>query len=535
MRVTDFLLQAEARNPDGEALYFLGKIMTYKELGSCARRFAQALLALGVRKGDRVALMLPNLPQYVICYYGTLLAGAIAVQTNPMYAHHDLRHLLADSGAGTIVCLDLVYRRVAEVIRQVRPERIIVTGVGDFLPFPKNWLSSFSSRNPRPDYSREREEGRLYFLKKLLAAHEDRLPSADIDPREDVAVLQYTGGTTGLAKGVMLTHANLTANVLQCREWMQGGRKEDERILTVVPLFHVYGMTVCMNYGVSIGAALILLPKFDIQSMLRTIRAVRPTIFPGAPTLYTAIVHHPDIAKYDLTSIHSCISGSAPLSAELEERFERLTRGSIVEGYGLSEASPVTHVNPLNGRKAKGSIGIPWPDTDSRIVNDAGEEVPPGEIGELAVKGPQVMKGYWNQPEETAAVLKDGWLHTGDLAYMDPEGYFYIVDRKKDVILASGFNVYPREIEEVLYTHPAVLEAVVVGVPDAYRGETVKAFIVLKPGMKAGEAELGEFCRERLAAYKVPRIYEFRDSLPKSTVGKILRRVLAEEEKKRRQ
>lgn len=333
----------------------------------------------------------------------------------------------------------------------------------------------------------------------------------------------------------MLTHRNLIANTLMCAHWMYRCQKGEEAILGVLPFFHVYGMTTIMNLSVMQAYKMILLPKFDVETVLKTIEKQKPTLFPGAPTMYIALLNHPNLSKYDLSSIKVCISGSAPLPVEVQEKFEKITGGKLIEGYGLTEASPVTHSNFLwDGERIKGSIGVPWPDTDAKIISlETGQEANVNEIGELVVRGPQVMKGYWNQPFETDSVLRDDWLYTGDMGYMDEKGYFFIVDRKKDMIIASGYNIYPREVEEVLYEHPKVQEAVVVGVPHEYRGETVKAFIVLKEGEQCTEEELDEFMRNRLAAYKVPRIYEFRKELPKTAVGKILRRVLIEEENKK--
>jgi long-chain acyl-CoA synthetase len=359
----------------------------------------------------------------------------------------------------------------------------------------------------------------------------------DFDFEEDLALLQYTGGTTGFPKGVMLTHKNLVANAAMCNAWLYKCKPGEETVLGILPFFHVYGMTAVLILSVMQGSKMVLLPKFDPETTLKTIQKQKPTLFPGAPTIYIGLLNHPDLKKYDLSSIDSCISGSAPLPVEVQEQFEEVTGGKLVEGYGLTESSPVTHANFLwDKKKVKGSIGVPWPETDSVILSmETGEPLPPGEIGEIAVKGPQVMKGYWNRPEETEQVLRDGWLLTGDLGYMDEEGYFYIVDRKKDMIIAGGFNIYPREIEEVLYEHPAVQEVVAAGIPDPYRGETVKVYIVLKDGAAATEDELNEFARKHLAAYKVPRMYEFRKELPKTAVGKILRRALVDEEKAKRQ
>ena len=343
--------------------------------------------------------------------------------------------------------------------------------------------------------------------------------------------MQYTGGTTGVPKGAMLTHRNLMANVHQVLAWAPGLEPGREVMLGVLPFFHVYGMTVSMNFGIALGAKLVLLPRFDIKQVIQAIERHKVTLFPGVPTMYVAFNTFPGIEKRDIRSIKVCISGAAPLPVEVQERFEKLTGAKLVEGYGLSEAAPVTHCNPIYGKRKKGSIGLPLPSVDARVLDPEFRPLPPGEAGELAVKGPNVMKGYWNRPEESAAALREGWLLTGDIARMDEEGYFYIVDRKKDMIIAGGYNIYPREVEEVLYQHEAVLEAAVAGVPDPYRGETVKAFVVLKDEYKGKvtEKELEAFARERLAPYKVPKLWEFRDELPKTAVGKVLRRVLREE------
>ncbi|MFD0868363.1 long-chain-fatty-acid--CoA ligase [Paenibacillus residui] len=529
--LTDFLLEAAEHYPNHEAVLFMGKKLSYRKLLDSAYRFANAMIHLGIRRGDRVALMLPNVPQYVIGYYGILFAGGTVVQTNPLYTERELVRHLTDSGAKTIVCLDLVYPRVKKASQSVNLNNIIVTGIQDYLPFPKNMLYPLVQKKQGAGRRLDPETENIRMFKQLMARSSPKPVRTEVDLSEDVAVLQYTGGTTGTAKGAMLTHENLVANVIQCASWIHRIRKGQETILTAVPLFHVYGMTTCMNLGIYLAARMLLVPKFEAGMLLKLIDKEKPTLFPGAPTMYVGIIHHPQLSRYNLSSIECCISGSAPLPLQVQQTFEQLTGGRLVEGYGLTEASPVTHANPIWGRRVQGSIGIPWPDTEAVIMLDNGEPAEPGEIGELLVKGPQVMKGYWNQPEETASVLKDGWLATGDMGYMDKDGYFYIVDRKKEMINASGLKVYPREIEEVLYQHPAVQEAAVIGIPDEYRGETVKAFVVLRQGQQATEQQLEQFCRERLASYKVPRVYEYRTELPKTLVGKVLRRALAEEER----
>ncbi|OSX55026.1 long-chain-fatty-acid--CoA ligase [Anoxybacillus ayderensis] len=530
-----FLKEAAEQFPHKTAIHFLGKELTYKEIYEQAIKLASYLQQLGLEKGDRVSIMLPNCPQAVISYYAVLFAGGIVVQTNPLYTERELQYQLNDSGAKIIIALDLLYPRIIKVKAHTNVEHMIITSIKDYLPFPKNVLYPFVQKKQTGMIVRVKHEGDCHLFTKALSLASGKVKEAHVDPVEDVALLQYTGGTTGFPKAAMLTHYNLTANTLMCAKWMYKCERGNESILGVLPFFHVYGMTAVMNLSIMEGYKMILLPKFDVETTLKTIEKQRPTLFPGAPTIYIALLNHPSLKKYDLSSIKICISGSAPLPVEVQEQFETVTGGKIIEGYGLTEASPVTHSNFIwDGKRIKGSIGVPWPDTEAMIVSlETGERANVNEIGEIVVRGPQVMKGYWNRPEETAATLRDGWLYTGDLGYMNDEGYFFVVDRKKDMIIASGYNVYPREVEEVLYEHPKVQEAVVIGVPDAYRGETVKAFIVLKEGEQCTEEELDQFMRSKLAAYKVPRIYEFRKELPKTAVGKILRRALVEEEKEK--
>lgn len=526
-----YLKKTATKYPNKKALNFLGKEMTFNEIYMQSLRFANYLRNLGIKKGDRVAIMLPNSPQAVIAYYGILFADAIIVQTNPLYTERELEYQMNDSGATAIICLDLLINRVHSVKNNTKLKHIFVTSVRDYLPFIKKVLYPLSKQPKAPEIPTDPSIHQFNYIMKISAPVELELNSSSVD---DVAILQYTGGTTGFPKGVMLTHKNLASNTLMSEKWLYKSRKGEEKILTVLPFFHVYGMTACMNLSIMCAYEMIIIPRFDPSLMLEAIKKYRPTLFPGAPTMYIALLNHPDLSKYDISCIHSCLSGSSSLPVEVQEQFEKVTGGKLVEGYGLSEASPVTHSNFLWDRRVTGSIGVPWPSTDAKIVSlETGEELPVREIGELIVSGPQVMKGYWNRPEETAATLKDGWLYTGDLGYMDEEGFFYIVDRKKDMIIAGGFNVYPRDVEEVLYEHEAVQETVVIGVPDPYRGETVKAFIVLKEGKTVTEGELDEFSRKYLAAYKVPRQYEFRKELPKTAIGKILRRQLVEEEKQR--
>jgi long-chain acyl-CoA synthetase len=528
--VARLLIDSAAKFPKYPALYFLGKTISYEQLLEASYRFASALKGLGVKKGERVAIMLPNCPSAIIAYFGTLMHGAIVVQTNPLYVERELEHQLRDSGAVIMVTLDLLFERVGKVKAKTDLRHTIVTSIKDYLPFPKNVLYPIKVKKDGIKLDVTYGDS-VHSFKKLLAASSPIPVCAEVNAQEDLALLQYTGGTTGFAKGVMLTHYNLMANTYQNRNWCYKSELGKERFLGALPCFHVFGLTVLLNQAMLVAGMLILIPKFEIELILQSIAKLKPTIFPGAPTMYIALINHKNILNYDLSSINVCVSGSAPLPIEVEQRFEELSHGRLIEGYGLTESSPVTHANPIWGMRKVGTIGTPFPDTDAKVVDsETGEEVAVGEIGEMVVKGPQVMKGYWNREEETMHTIKDGWLYTGDMAKMDEDGFFSIVDRKKDLIIAGGFNIYPREIEEVLYEHPAIKEACIAGVPDEYRGETVKAFIVLKDGAQLTGKELESWCRERLAAYKVPRKVEFRQSLPKTMVGKVLRRKLLEDE-----
>jgi long-chain acyl-CoA synthetase len=521
--------------PDTTAVHFLGYELTYRELLDQVDRFASALRSLGVGKGDRVGVILPNCPQHVVAIFAALRIGAVVAENNPLYTEPELERQLNDAGCKVIVCLDPVYRRLANLKgRLTGVQHIIATGIQDALPFPRSLLFPLKGWRDGTHYRIPEGEGVLRFT-ELIERTAPTVAQAQLDPADDVAMLLYTGGTTGVSRGVMLTHLNLVANAFQARLWMPDIQAGRENILGVMPLFHSYGLTTVLTLGVLSAATLTLLPRFDRDQVLKTIARQKPTLFPGVPTIYVALNSAPDVRKHDLSSIRACLSGAAPLPVEVATAFEQLTGGKLREGYGLTEAGPITHANPIYGKAKKGSIGLPVPDTACRLVDldDPNTRAPDGEAGELAVAGPQVMKGYWNRPDETAQVLRDGWLLTGDVARMDEEGYFSIIDRKKDVIITGGYTVYPRDVEEALYAHPKVEQAVVAGVPDAYRGESVKAYLVLKEGETAGDEELDAFCRERLAAYKVPRAYEFRDGLPETVIGKVLRRELVAEERAR--
>jgi long-chain acyl-CoA synthetase len=528
-----------SKYPSHTAFIYYGTKLSYASFSSLANRFATALLRLGIQKGDRVAIALPNIPQYPIAYYGALRAGAVVVPTNPLYTEREMQYQLADSGARVLVVLDMFYPVVRAIRDKTALEHIVITSPADYLPSLLHTLYPLSQRNakhpePRLTESELHEDRQLHVLNTLLKSHASsgievfNLPvSAHGD---DLAVLQYTGGTTGLSKGAMLTHRNLLANALQTRAWNAQARDAGEITLCVAPFFHSYGMTVGMNLSIAAAATMVLLPQFKVKEVVRAIRRYHPTQLPGIPTMYLSIMKEMGKHTEELRSIKFCISGASALPAKIRIDWEHLTGGKLVEGYGLSEASPVTHCNPLNGDIREGSVGLPLPDVDAAILDEkTGEPTPVGGIGEIAVKGPNIMQGYWNQPGETADLFHNGWMRTGDIGKMDEEGYFYILDRSKDLIKASGFNIFPREVEEVLYQHPAVQEAAVVGVPHEYRVETVAAVIVLKPGYAPSEEtrqDILAFCKKELTPYKVPKIVEFRESLPKSLIGKVLKREL---------
>lgn len=529
-----FFLEANAaKYSEINATEFFGAKLTYGELWRQILSFSYRLSQLGVVKGARVAVMLPNCPQTVIAFYATLWLGGVVVMTNPMYVEREMEHQWKDAEAEILIVLDHLYPKVEKVLPATRIRKVIVTGIKDYLPFPLKYLYPVKAWKEKLFTAVPYSASILRFT-DLVKGKPPAPPRCPVT-LDDLALLQYTGGTTGLAKGVMLTHGNILANVVQLASWFTQMRHGQERFLCILPFFHVFGMSVCLNLPLYSGATMILIPRFEIEQFLQVLRKSRPTLFPGVPTLFIAIVNHPKIQSFDLSSIRYCITGSSAMPVEVLRKFEELTGSTIIEGYGLTESSPVTHANPLQGVRKIGSIGIPLPSTDAKVVDmELGiEEMAPGEPGELIVKGPQVMKGYWKMENETAAALRDGWLYTGDIATMDEAGYVFIVDRKKDMIIAGGYNVYPREIEEVLYEHPKILDAVAIGVPHPYRGETVKVFVVPKPGTALSEEEIRDFCKSRLAAYKTPKMVEFRESLPKTNVGKILRKDLRREELER--
>lgn len=524
---------AVARFGTRPAIDFLGKRYDWSQVGRITARLARGLQAEGIAKGDRVGLFLPNTPYYVFFYFALLKLGAIVVNANPLYTEQELQTLIADSGATYMVTLDLAltYSKMAAMLQKTSLKKVVVCPMASILPFPKNLLFPLLRQAELAEIPRDGRH--LRFAELILNDGSFREPV--IDPERDVAVLQYTGGTTGVPKGAMLTHANLTANSAQCRLWFPEVREGQEKVMAVIPFFHVFAMTVVLNFGVTCGAEIIMLPRFELDALLKAIHGKKPTLMPGVPTIYTAIGNHKDLARYDLRSLRYCLSGGAPLPVEVKEKFEALTGCILVEGYGLTETSPVATANPLDGRARTGSIGLPLPGT--RIVlRDPTTRAPVrlGEKGEVCIAGPQVMTGYWNRPEDTAAVMHDGFLHTGDVGYVDPDGFIHLVDRIKDVVLCGGFNVYPRVVEEAIYQHPAVAETTVIGVPDEYRGETVKAFVVLQPGVGLTEEQLCAFLKERLSPIEMPKQIEFRDSLPKTMIGKLSKKELVAEEKARR-
>ena len=533
--VTDLLRYSVDRFPTSPALLFYGTCISYGELDDLTTRFALALQRLGIRQGDRIALMLPNIPQTVIAYYGILKAGAVVVPTNPLYVEREIQTQLIDAGVETMVVLDLLYSRVKTVKETTTlPKRIIVTGVQDYLPFFKKLLYPIKARLAKRWVAVEKAAHLYDFLELLrtpaVKGMDDPAGLPVMRPT-DLAQLQYTGGTTGTPKGVMLTHHNVVANTLQGRYWSPDFRDGREIFLGAIPFFHCYGQATCQNLAIATGCPIVLLPRFHANEVIKAIHTHRITILSGVPMMYSMIVEHPEVGRYDLRSLRVCLSGASPLPTDIQERFEHLTGARISEGYGLTEAGPATHCNPLHGEHPRGSMGLPFPDTEARVVDsDTGlSEVPEGETGELIVRGPQVMRGYWNKEDETRAVLRDGWLYTGDLVRRDSDGYFYFVDRKKDIIKSRGETVYPREVEEVLRQHPAVSEAAVVGIADHDYGEVIKAYVVGKPGSPVTEQELLMHCAGLLARYKIPSSVEFRPELPRTVIGKVLRRAMRAE------
>ncbi len=516
-------------SPRGVALRFYGRSTHYDELREASLRLAGGLKGLGIKEGERVALLLPNSPPYPISYFATLALGAVVVQLNPLYTAHEVESLLEDSGSNTVITLSPLLEKVAPALKKGILKRVILAPLQDYLPAGLGILFRLKCLKERGRYKELREK--LLSFRGLME-RPPIPPNEEIDPRSHPAVLQYTSGTTGTPKAVILTHYNIVANAMQLRAW--GPQIEDgkEVILCVIPFFHAYGMSAAMNAGLYMGARLVLMPRFDPQKAIETIRREGVTMLPGIPTLYSALITAAKERQVRLPTVRTCISGGATLPEEVAVGMEEMIGGMVVEGYGLSEASPVTHANPLNEGRRFGSIGIPLPDTEARIVDPAtGEPLPPNRIGELVVKGPQVMKGYWKREEETRETLRDGWLYTGDLARMDEEGFFYLDERKKDIIISGGYNISPREVEDVLLRHPDVLEAAVVGVENPEKGEVPQAHLVTR--QEVSQDEIVQFCRKRLAPFKVPKSVVFHRELPKNMLGKVLKKELKAQKRTR--
>jgi len=543
--VYTLLRNAVAGFPDKPALAFFGAHMSYARLLSEVERFSAVLAGLGVRPGDRVGMILPNCPEYVIAFFACQRIGAVAVGNNPLYTERELEHQIKDSGAKVMIVLDQIYHRFGQIRDDAGVQEVIAVKLNHYMKPPIKWLAPLKFKSdarklgtPLPFIP---PDHRVRWWTDVMRHAGPVPPEAVVDdPVSEVAALVYTGGTTGLSKGAMLSHSNLVSNALQASDWLNVVRQGEDGIVAALPFFHSFG-TLVMDFSMTKAAKLILLPRFEIDMALKAISKEKPTLFPGVPRMYIALNQDPRTPKHDLASLKACISGAAPLPMAVAKRFEEITGGAtVVEGYGLSECSPVTHANPLVGERKEGFIGMPLPDTDVKLVDldEPDREVPQGERGEMCIRGPQVMLGYWNRPDESGLVIRNGWLHTGDVAIMDEQGYFKIVDRIKDMILVSGFNVYPTEVEAVLFHHPKILKCAVVGVPDDTTGERVKAFIVLKPGETATADEITRWCRDPdqgLTGYRVPKEIEFREELPETLIGKVLRRVLQDEERKKRE
>jgi long-chain acyl-CoA synthetase len=531
----DILERTVAQFSKNNALIFMGYKLDYAQLKDMVDRFATCLTDFGVKKGDAVAILLPNTIPCVVAFYSILKIGAITVMNNPLYSDRELEHQFNDSGSKVLITLDLLGNRMIDLRPKTKIKQIVITSIGDYLPFPKSLLFPLVAKKKKLAAD-VKEAANVYKWKDCIAKYQPQPPKVK-NSFSDVAMYQYTGGTTGVSKGVELTHGNLSKQAQQLIAWFPSFNKGEERMLVALPIFHVFGMSVAMNFSIVMGWSQILVPKPQPEPLLESIRNFKPSFAPLVPTMYIGMLSHPDLKKTDMSCIKGAFSGSAPLPLEVISEFEKLTGATIVEGFGMTETCPVTHINPFAGgaRKA-GSVGVPISDTECRIVHleNGTEDMPFGERGELIVKGPQIMRGYKGKPEETANTLKDGWIYTGDIATMDADGYFFIVDRKKDMIISGGYNVYPRDIDEIFYMHPKVLEACSIGIPDSKRGESAKVFVVLKEGQTATAEELIEFAKSKLAVYKVPTEIEFRKELPKTNVGKILRKDLREEELKTR-
>ena len=529
--LNEYIDDAEIRFAARPAIDFLGRKTTYAQLATHIRQAAKGFQNMGVTKGSRVGLCLPNTPYSVICYFGALRAGATVVNYNPLYVERELAFQISDSETEIMVTMDLklLYPKVAAMLSQTESlKQIVVCRMAPILPPVKGLLFGIVKRKEIAAITDDDTTMRF----EDLINNDGQPEEVEIDIEQDIAVLQYTGGTTGRSKGAMLTQANLSANISQMLSWFPGLRPGEEKIVGVLPLFHVFAMTAVMNFAVASGTEMILLPRYELEQTLKTLSAKKATLFPAVPTIYTAINQAPDLAKYDLSSIRYCMSGGAPLPLEVKRQFEQITGCKLVEGYGLSESSPVATCNSMSGTNKENSIGLPVPGTDITIheLEAPHDLMPVGERGEVWIKGPQIMKGYLNQAEETADTLRDGWLRTGDVGYMDDQGHFFLVDRLKDLILCSGYNVYPRMVEEAIYLHSAVSEVTVIGIKDEYRGESPKAFVKLKPNDSLNETDLKQFLEDKLSKIEMPSQIEFRDELPKTIIGKLSKKELVAEE-----
>ena len=526
---------AAARFAARPCLDFLGRRYTYAEVAALVDRATKGFQELGVRSGTKVGLCLPNTPYYVICYFAVLKAGGTVVNYNPLYVEREIAHQIEDSETDLMVTLDVkqVYPRVGAMLGTTRLKRIVVCRMDGILPTVKGWLFKVLKRSELADIP----DDDTHVPFDRLLANDGAFRPVTFDPRTQIAVLQYTGGTTGVPKGAMLTHANLTANLQQVLAWFPGVRLGEERMLAALPFFHVFAMTVVLNLGLAAGAELVMLPRFEMKQVLKTIAKRKPTLFPGVPTMYKALLGHPDVRKYPLTSIRYCISGGAPLPLELKRQFEAVTGCVLVEGYGLTEASPVSTANPLTGINKEGSIGIPLPGVtiEIRSLEDPARVLPTGEKGEVVIAGPHVMAGYWKRPDDTAQAIVGGFLRTGDVGIMDGDGYVFLMDRLKDLIICGGYNVYPRVIEEAVYLHPEVEAVTVIGVHDEYRGQSPKAFVQRRPGSALTAEDLKGFLGDKLSRIEMPKHIEFRDELPKTAIGKLSKKELIAEEHQKRE
>jgi long-chain acyl-CoA synthetase len=533
MTLPEALKRSARSYPESTALLFMGKQLSYAELDRLVNRFARVLLDLGVKRGDKVAMLLPNLPQTVIAIYAAFRIGAIAVMNNPLYTERELEYQFNDSDSKVLVSLDLLHPRILKIKDKTKVEKVIYCHINDYLPFPKKQLFPLVKKQMYRKF--EPQEGFHEFL-PILQQYSDT-PVENAPNWDDIGAFIYTGGTTGVSKGVMLTHANLSSNVQQFSAWFPDLKKGEESVLAVFPFFHSAGFTAIMNLCIWNGYTDILVPRPEPATVIEMLKKFKPNYLPAVPTIFVGLLNTPEFRQMDLSFIKGFFSGAAPLAADTLQQLKDLTGATMLEVYGLTETTPIATVTPWGGKIKPGTVGTPVPSTDVRIMDlDTGkEEQKIGTPGEIIVKGPQVMKGYYKKPEETAAVLKEGWLYTGDIGMFDEDGYLTIVDRKKDMIIAGGYNVYPREIDEILFQHPKILEACSIGVPDPYRGETVKAYVVVKPGETLTAGEVIQFSREKLAAYKAPKMVEFIDALPKSAVGKILRKEVKEMDRKKSQ